>query len=95
MNYSKIKNWTKIWVAFANFVTNYKQSILEGVVHHKGKQYPLNLETMVALTYPKTGGALIKFMRTRKETFKSSGEEVDYVSTPEFEGETLRQIIRN
>lgn len=95
MNYTKIKNWTKIWVAFANFVTNYKQAILNGVVEFKGAKYPLTLETMVAITYPKSGQNLINFMRKRKDTFKTEGEEIDYVSSPENEGSSLRQIIRN
>lgn len=95
MNYTKIRNWTKIWVAFANFVTNYKQAILEGVVTYKGKKFPVNLETIVALAYPKSGQNLIKFMRNRRETFKTKGEEIDYSSTIENDGATLSQIIRN
>lgn len=78
MNYNKIKNWTKIWVAFVNFVSKHKKAIATNILEYKGKSYPINLETMVALAYPKSGRALIKFMRDRKEMFITAGEEVDY-----------------
>lgn len=94
MNYSKIKNWTKIWVAFTNFVTNYKSAIKGGIVEYKGNKYPISLETMVAISYPKSGGNLIKYMRERKEAFKHKGEEIDYEKTTDSRT-NLTQIIRN
>lgn len=94
MNYNKIKNWTKIWVAFANFVSNNKTSIISGVVNYKGSNFPVNLETMVALAYPKSGSNLIKFMRERKESFKSKGEEIDYTKSVGKDDVLLKDLLR-
>lgn len=95
MNYSKIKNWTKIWVAFANFVTNNKADILRGHVVHRGKNYPITLETMAMLAYPKGGSKLVDFMRKRKTTFNSKGEDVDYAVDSKIEDKRFSEIIRN
>lgn len=94
MNYSKIKNWTKIWVAFTNFVTNYKSAIINGHVKHKEKSYGISLETMVALAYPKSGKKLIEFMRERKTTFSTKGEEVDYVKTNNKDTDSFSELLR-
>lgn len=95
MNYTKIKNWTKIWVAFVNFVSNYKTSIVAGNVEFKGNKYPVNLETMVALAYPKSGRKLIEFMRDRKNTFLSKGEEIDYERSVGKDVVSYNELLRN
>lgn len=79
MSYKKIKNWTKIWVAFTNFVNKYKTSIINGVfIDKNGTKFNITLELMAKLAYPKRGDNLIDYMRERKQIFKSSDESVDY-----------------
>lgn len=94
MNYNKIKNWTKIWIAFVEFVNNHKTSIVKGTVDYKGNKFGINLETMVALAFPKSGANLIKFMRDRKETFLTKGEEIDYAKSVDKDNITISDLLR-
>lgn len=93
LNYTKIKNWTKICVAFVNFVNNYKEAIRNGYWMDKSKsKFPVSIELMVKLAYPKRGNSLIDYIRERKEVFKTADESIDYKAVESTE-KSLKEII--
>jgi len=92
LNYTKVKNWIKICVAFVYFVENFKSIIKAGKYTHDGKDYDLDVELIIAKSYPKTGGKLIDYVRERKEIFKTKGESVDYVDV-KLERKTIKEVI--
>lgn len=70
LNYSKVKNWVKICMAFVSFVENNKASIKRGYWLDKDKtEYPINLSTIVKAVYPKTHKLLINYIDNRKQKF--------------------------
>jgi hypothetical protein len=73
-NFNKIKNWTKICMAFVNFADNHSDDILNNCVTINGKKLPLTLTNIVTKIYPKTGSKLVAYMEDRKSKFESSEE---------------------
>lgn len=93
LNYTKVKNWTKICVAFVNFVNNHKEAIRNSFWLDKSKtKFPVSLELMVKLAYPKRGNSLIDYIRERKEVFKTADESIDYKAVESTE-KSLKEII--
>lgn len=93
MNYKKIRNWAKIWVAFCNFVDNYKRFIKLGyIVGKSGSPLPLTLENICLMTYPKGGKELVGYIRERKQLFQSADESVDYPSES-HEEKSIKEVI--
>lgn len=93
LNYKKIKNWTKIFVAFINFVNNHKEAIRnKQYVDKSGTKFPISVELMVKLSYPKRGNELVDYIRERKEVFKTADESVDYVAVESTE-KSIKEII--
>lgn len=94
LNFKKIRNWIKICVAFVYFVENFKNIIKQKkYTHTDGKMYPLDLELVIAKSYPKTGGALIDYIRERKKTFTTADESVDYVEVEKATKKTIKEVI--
>lgn len=92
LNYIKVRNWIKICVAFVYFVENFKSIIKAGKYVHNNKEYVLDLELMVAKTYPKTGAKLIDYIRERRETFKVHNESVDYKDI-ESNKKSIKEVV--
>lgn len=94
LNYTKIKNWIKICVAFVSFVENHKSVIRNGFyTDKKGVTYPLSLELIVKLSYPKGGDKLIDYIRSRKSLFTTSTEKVDYVEKEVSTKKTTKEVL--
>lgn len=95
MNYRKIRNWAKIWVAFCNFVDNYKRFIRLGYIEkNSGETVPITLENICLITYPKSGKLLSKYIRERKQLFQTSDESVDYPATV-HEDLSIKEVINS
>lgn len=93
LNFTKVKNWIKICMAFVNFVENNKAIIKAGkYIHTDGKEYPLDLELIIAKSYPKTGGKLIDYIRERRETFKTKDESIDYIDVKSNK-KTIKEVV--
>lgn len=82
LNYTKIKNWVKICIAFVNFAENHQSSMRSGSWTDKyGVRHPINLETILLAAYPKTGKTVIEYIESRKQLFTNdtgSIEQEDY-----------------
>jgi hypothetical protein len=70
-NFTKIKNWVKICMAFVHFADNYAMHIFNGYISHKGEKLPINLENVLKIVYPKSFGSLLAYIEKRKEYFNS------------------------
>lgn len=93
LNYRKIKNWTKIWVAFCEFVNSHKEAILTGYfANREGKVVPVNLETISEWAYPKSGKKLVEYIQARKALFITRDESVDFATTTE-PARTIKDIL--
>lgn len=92
LNYTKIKNWIKIWVAFCNFVQKEKKAIVDGYFQLNGKTVPVNLETICLYSYPKKGQKLVDYIQSRKETFKTADESIDYPTVNE-PNKTIKEVL--
>lgn len=73
LNYSKIKNWLKIWMAFCYYIDNSRYNMLE-------LKDNIKLEHIILSAYPKTGKKLLEYVHSRTDLFRESNEEVDYVA---------------
>jgi len=91
LNFKKIYYWTKICIAFVNFVENHSESILKRVHYDKkGNSFPINLETIINAAYPKTADTLIEYVQKRKVLFNTTeGESTDY-STDRKDSKNLK-----
>lgn len=94
LNFTKIKNWVKICIAFVHFVENFKNIIKSGkFIDKDGKTYSLDLELIIVMSYPKTARPLIEYIRERKELFKLSSESVDYVEEKKAVSKSIKEIL--
>ncbi len=69
LNYSKIKNWVLICMAFVNYVENNKNEILS-------KDF-ITVEDIIKKTYKKNSKELLKYIENRKNHFNNINEEVE------------------
>lgn len=88
LNYYKIRNWTKIWVAFTNYVSNHKKDILDKILTDKS----FGLEEIILTTYKKSGKKLVEYMESRKELFTTADESVEY-SSEIFSNKSIKQVL--
>ena len=86
LNYLKIKNWLKICMAFCSFVENHKTLIKNGF------KTPVTLEVMLSKVYPKTGAALISYVKERRQLFLSADESVDYAVDSTLKKKSRKEI---
>lgn len=87
LNYTKVKNWIKICVAFVNFAESQKTAIMNNFWIDKNKEEkPICLETIIQATYPKTGKLIIDYISKRKNKFfykTEESENLEYSSDKE------------
>lgn len=94
LNFTKIKNWLKICLAFCAFVENHKQVIRNGYyTDAKGNKFNLSLELVIKLIYPKTGDKLIDYIRERKQLFQTADESVDYEVDRKLAKKSIKEVI--
>ena len=89
MNYEKIKNWTKFWVAFTNYVSNNKRSIL--------LKESITMEDIIMYSFKKSGSKLNKYFEERKKLFSpevNTSENIDWTVTDSDINKTFKQILR-
>lgn len=86
LNYTKIKNWLKLCMAFCSFVENHKSSIKNSL------KTPITLETIIKAVYPITGSKLNSYMNERKQLFNSADESVDYVVDKKIAKKTMKEV---
>ena len=86
LNYTKIKNWLKLCMAFCSFVENHKSLIKNSL------KTPLTLKTVITTIYPNTGGKLNSYMDERKQLFRTSDETVDYVVDKKIARKTIKEV---
>lgn len=78
LNYTKIKNWLKLCVAFTSFAENHKLSIKRGYWEDSyGGKHPINLTTIVKATYPRTGKILEEYIDDRKNRFLMDNGDIE------------------
>lgn len=87
LNYTKIKNWLKICMAFCAFVENHKSLIKNGL------KEKITLETIVSKVYPKTGEALIKHINERRQIFTTSDESIDYPVDSKVAKKSMKEVV--
>ena len=68
LNYSKIKNWVLICMAFVNYVENCKKDIIF--------KKNIKIEDIILKTYGKNAIPLLKYVEERKNLFLSSNEDI-------------------
>lgn len=82
LNYTKIKNWLKICVAFVNFAENHQSSIKRGYWMNKaGDRFPIDLYTIIKASYPRSGKLLEEYIDERRNKFlldNGNIEELEY-----------------
>ncbi len=83
MNFTKIKNWLKICMAFCKFVEANKKDINQGGI---------TLEKVLLTIYPKTGEELLKYVKERTQLFTKADESVDYVDVSQSE-KTIKEVV--
>lgn len=89
LSYKKIHNWTKICMAFVEFVHNHKKEILNYYVTNKD----LNLEYVLKSIYPKSSERLINYVEVRKNLFAMDvNQDSDYVKD-ESNLKNIKEII--
>lgn len=86
LNYTKIKNWLKLCMAFCSFVENHKALIKKSLV------VPITLETIIKAVYPVTGERLNSYVNERKQLFQTSDESVDYVVDKKIAKKSMREV---
>lgn len=84
MNFIKIRNWIKICFAFCAFVERNKTDINKGTV---------TLEQVIESIYPKSGANLIKYIRERREVFKTKDESIDYVEESVVGKKSIKEVV--
>lgn len=90
LNYTKVKNWVKICMAFVNFAENHQLSIKRGYwIDKHGDQYPINLPTILRATYPRAYCSLMEYVEARKEKFRYDD---GHAEATEYEKETTELI---
>lgn len=86
MNFTKIRNWIKIFFALCNFVETNKRILLE-------RSNIIDLELVIMNSYPKTGKRLMKYINERKEIFKVKSETIDYVEAIDNKKQTIKEVV--
>lgn len=87
LNYTKIKNWLKICMAFCSFVENHKSLIKNGY------KVPVTLDTIISKVYPKTGEKLSKYVQERKQVFKTADESIDYTVDKKIAKKSMKEVV--
>lgn len=87
LNFTKIKNWLKICVAFCSFVENNKSLIKNGY------NVPVTLDTIINSVYKKTGTKLINYINERKQLFMSADESVDYAVDSKISKKSMKEVV--
>ena len=87
LNFTKIKNWLKICVAFCSFVENNKSLIKNGY------NVPVTLDTIINSVYKKTGTKLINYINERKQLFMSADESVDYTVDSKISKKSMKEVV--
>ena len=85
LNYTKIKNWIKICMAFVYFAENYGDNMFN---EH------LTLEKIINFAYPKSANKLMDYINQRKKLFSTSKFAEDFNSDyNETAKKTIKEII--
>lgn len=99
LNYTKIKNWVKICMAFVSFAENNKASIRRGYWLDSDKlEHNIDLSTIVRAAYPKSYKLLQRYIEDRKSKFAFDDgkiEELEYKTDKEgVKALTLKEDIQ-
>lgn len=86
LNYTKIKNWLKLCMAFCSFVENHKTIIKDSL------KTPITLELVIKTIYPKTGIKLNSYINERKQMFQTSDESIDYVVDKQIAKKSIKEV---
>lgn len=99
-NFTKIKNWIKICMAFVNFADSHYNSVFNGYILEGTKRKDITLERILQIVYPKTSASLIAYINKRKESFNSIGfseisetNEYKKVTEKSIKNRSIKELI--
>jgi hypothetical protein len=98
-NFTKIKNWIKICMAFVNFADNHYNSVIKGYILENGVRQPITLKKVIEITYPKTNKSLLAYIDKRVESFNSGtasaseASEYSKVKKESIKKRTIKEMI--
>jgi hypothetical protein len=74
-NFTKIKNWIKLCMAFVYFADNFKEDIINNCVTIDNIKYPLTIDNIINKVFPKSGKNLVKYLNSRRDKFNDTFDE--------------------
>jgi putative amidoligase enzyme len=99
-NFTKIKNWLKICMAFVYFADNHQQDIINGFVKINGSKEPINLDSIIKVAFPNNNNSLIDYINKRKEIFSDvnkeksqNAESAEYKKNRDISTQKLKELI--